>query len=482
MVVSKHNLLYLYATFIFLIFVLIFRIYLNYISDIPLHFDEAQYWGWSKNLEWGYYSKPPMLAWLIRLNNYYCGETEFCIRLSTPILYFISSIFVFLSVKILTKSNLSSGFGATVFNLMPGITFSTFISNTDVPLIFFSSLFSFIFLKIYTSKSTSYFNYIFLGIVFGLGFLSKYAMTYLLFSIFIISLLFTGIKEKFLNKKSLIFFLTFLLIIIPHLFWNYNNGFVTFNHTAENTNFKHINLNFKEPFLFLFSQFIVFGIYPFYLILRLTVKLKSLDEQNIVLLIFFLTPILLISILSLFSRANANWAAVSFPFGCILLSNIFYSKGFLKKRSLSIISQISLSLLIIILIFYGKNFGFDPFTKIRHGKELAKYVSLELKAIENVAFMADDREDFALMLYYVKDFKGKRVKWNGDIKVDDHYELTTDANKLANNNILFLTRTMPTQEMLDRVTSYKLLKSFQIINKSKVKNYNLYLFKKWKAK
>ena len=58
--------------------------------------------------------------------------------------------------------------------------------------------------------------------------------------------------------------------------------------------------------------------------------------------------------------------------------------------------------------------------------------------------MADDREDYAIMLFYIKSFKVKKAKWNGDIKIDDHYELTTNVNNLKGYNLLFLTRTAPT--------------------------------------
>src|SRR5450432_2364124 len=30
--------------------------------------DEAHYWDWSRHLDWGYYSKGPLVAWLIRLS------------------------------------------------------------------------------------------------------------------------------------------------------------------------------------------------------------------------------------------------------------------------------------------------------------------------------------------------------------------------------------------------------------------------------
>jgi hypothetical protein len=34
--------------------------------DHPLAFDEAYYWQWSKNLAWGYYDHPPLIAFMIR--------------------------------------------------------------------------------------------------------------------------------------------------------------------------------------------------------------------------------------------------------------------------------------------------------------------------------------------------------------------------------------------------------------------------------
>ena len=45
---------------------LILRLLSIYISKIDLFFDEAQYWAWSLNLDFGYFSKPPFLAWSIR--------------------------------------------------------------------------------------------------------------------------------------------------------------------------------------------------------------------------------------------------------------------------------------------------------------------------------------------------------------------------------------------------------------------------------
>ncbi|MEM8840085.1 MAG: glycosyltransferase family 39 protein, partial [Pseudomonadota bacterium] len=39
------------------------RLFLVVISPLELYADEAQYWRWGQTLAWGYYSKPPMVAW-----------------------------------------------------------------------------------------------------------------------------------------------------------------------------------------------------------------------------------------------------------------------------------------------------------------------------------------------------------------------------------------------------------------------------------
>ena len=44
---------------------LIMRWIAVYLSSIPISVDEAQYWLWSQNFDFGYYSKPPLIAWII---------------------------------------------------------------------------------------------------------------------------------------------------------------------------------------------------------------------------------------------------------------------------------------------------------------------------------------------------------------------------------------------------------------------------------
>ena len=65
------------------------------LSVVDLFYDEAQYWSWSRDLAFGYYSKPPLLAWLIAVAEQACGSAEWCVRAPAPILYCATSLVVY---------------------------------------------------------------------------------------------------------------------------------------------------------------------------------------------------------------------------------------------------------------------------------------------------------------------------------------------------------------------------------------------------
>src|SRR5437016_794312 len=70
-------------------------------SEVDLFFDEAQYWAWSRELAFGYYTKPPLLAWIIALSERICGSSEACVRAPAPILYFGTSLVVYAIAAVL---------------------------------------------------------------------------------------------------------------------------------------------------------------------------------------------------------------------------------------------------------------------------------------------------------------------------------------------------------------------------------------------
>ena len=64
-------------------------------SQTELFFDEAQDRSWSQDLAFGYFSKPPLIAWIIRGATSVCGDGEACVRAAAPLLYFATSIVLY---------------------------------------------------------------------------------------------------------------------------------------------------------------------------------------------------------------------------------------------------------------------------------------------------------------------------------------------------------------------------------------------------
>jgi 4-amino-4-deoxy-L-arabinose transferase-like glycosyltransferase len=60
---------------------LINLVYVACLCPLDLAPDEAHYWDWSRHLDWCYYSKGPLVAWLIRSSCVLFGTTPFAVRL-----------------------------------------------------------------------------------------------------------------------------------------------------------------------------------------------------------------------------------------------------------------------------------------------------------------------------------------------------------------------------------------------------------------
>ena len=51
-------------------------VFLLWGCDWDLCGDEAEYWAWSRKLDWSYFSRGPVIAWLIRLGTEAPGRIE----------------------------------------------------------------------------------------------------------------------------------------------------------------------------------------------------------------------------------------------------------------------------------------------------------------------------------------------------------------------------------------------------------------------
>lgn len=300
---------------------LVFRIVWLFFSPLGLHGDEAQYWAWSKDLEWGYFTKPPLIAAIIAITTSIFGDSEWAIRVSSPALHSITGFMLFLIGRRLYDAR--TGFwAATIYLLMPALFVSSAIVSTDVSLLLCWSIALHALVRMRDGAGLS--AAVQFGLAIGVGLLAKYAMLFFVPALVMTMLIDLPLRRALLSGKGVLAVLLTGLIIAPNIIWNLQNDFATLSHTVSNTNMEagpHINI--IELARFLGDQFGVFGPVTFVLLILalITTWRGKLSRDAKWLSLFVLAPLLIISTQALLSRANANWAVTAYIGAALLVAH-----------------------------------------------------------------------------------------------------------------------------------------------------------------
>lgn len=441
---------------------LIFKIYDLSLARYALYGDEAQYWTWAKALDWGYYSKPPVVAWLIALTTWLFGDSVMAIRLASPILHFFTSLFVFGIGK--RTHTLKTGFwAAIIYATLPAVTLSSTLISTDPALLFCWSLSLYAFVRALETDRLCW--WLLLGVGVGFGLLTKYSMLFIGISALLYVWWEKRLLSTVLNPKTLIAVLIAFIVYLPNLLWNMRHGFVSFRHTGDNAEGAGFGFYPGELAEFFFSQFAVFGPILFAVLLILlwkSAKEKDIHGPRALMLAFILPPLGVITLISLLSRAHANWAAT------IYIAASVWVVGWLlrtKKRKKWLMVS-----LVLHLVAAGVFFAYpvivekaditvmrktDPFRRLKGHTELARAVAERQKQYPGTRIVAEERRLVASFMYYLGKSKvdngvtritpARIYKWNGDGKVQDQYDLVTDMNKEKGRNFLLISRTVEPQ-------------------------------------
>ncbi|MGH6952368.1 MAG: ArnT family glycosyltransferase [Vitreimonas sp.] len=304
------------------------RVAALFYNPLTLYFDEAQYWMWSRTLDWGYFTKPPMVAWVIAATTAVFGDAEWAVRLGAPLAHAVSAGAIFG----LTRAMYGSwpGFWAGLsWLLLPGVFFSSSLISTDAILLPLWALALYAMWRLIETRSWIW--AILLGVFFGAGVLAKYAMLYFVVCTALAAWKIQPMREALARGRGVVAGLIGAAFIAPNVWWNVQNGFVTARHTAANA---RLNLDdmfhIDELLEFLGGQGAVIG--PLILfalcwaLWRAMRRASGLGIEDKFLIAYILPPLVFVSIIAFVSRANANWAAVSYPAILVwVIGNLFTS-------------------------------------------------------------------------------------------------------------------------------------------------------------
>jgi len=387
-------------------------------KNLPLDVIEALAWG--SNLDWGFNKHPPMSAFFPEVFFQIFGSQDWVYYLLSQIFVLIAFYYVFkLAYEVLGNIKLS----LISVLLLESIYFYNFTTpefNVNVCQLPFWSLVVYYSWKIYDTKDIKFIDCFLIGLFAAVGFLSKYLFIYLLASITLlfIYLIFVKRTKKF-DFKYLITIEVFLVLLVPHLIWLFNNDFITLTYGLKRTGLEGSGIldHLKYPIIFLGKQIGI--LIPFFFLIYLLVKkIKfkfNLKDKKLLFLLFVnILPIVLMLLTSLItgSKVRTMWMTPFYLFFGVLFVYIFQSQINTKKINSFLYGFLFLFFLSPILYSYDSISKTDKRTDYP-GKEVAAKVQIvwQQDFDKEIEFVIGNEWKAGNLSYHLK----SRPTWEGFI-------------------------------------------------------------------
>ena len=448
-------------------------------TPLELSADETQYWLWSQNLSWGYFSKPPLIAWLINLSNLIFGDYDFAVRIFAPILHGITALVIFYLSREIISNSVSHFLSSLIWLTLPIVGVGSFLMSTDTPLMLIWTVSLLLIVRAY--KTENKINWIIAGLVSGLGIYAKYAALYLPLGLIIFFLFRINKNSKFYLSYLSLFIFSFIIISIPNIIWNFFNNFYTVSHLSSNAVIDTPSYSILGSIIFLLSQIIVMGPIIFFIFVISLLNYKNLNSI-FGLIFFFVLPVFFIMIFQgFFSEANANWAATSLP-GITIICGYFLSKS-MSIAFIALATNTIICLVIFIISITGNFILFDlksdPLRKLKGWQYLSKDIVNTLDAQKTNLILVDRRGIAAELIYYLRSENIRIRVPKSSNPPENHYQLNYSINEEESKKFYYLTENdkIP-NHIIKNYTVSKVGMSKTQISKNRSRILYFYYFKK----
>tara|TARA_B100001057_G_scaffold99354_1_gene96143 strand:+ start:4497 stop:5819 length:1323 start_codon:yes stop_codon:yes gene_type:complete len=403
--------------------------------NLPLDVIEALAWG--SNLDWGFNKHPPMSAFFSEVFFQIFGPQDWSYYLLSQIFILIAFYFVFkLANEIFGNIKLS----LISVLLLESIYFYNFTTpefNVNICQLPFWSLVVYFSWKVYKTEKIDLVDCLLIGLFAAAGLLSKYLFIYLLVSInlLFIYLIFYKKSKKF-DFKYLISIEVFIVLLVPHLIWLFNNDFITINYGLNRTGLEGSGVldHFKYPLIFLGKQIgllIPFLILIFLLVKKFNFKINLKDKKLVFLIFVNILPIVLMFITSVItgSKIRTMWMTPFYLFFGVFFVYLFKNQINYKKINSFLYGFLFFFFLSPILYTYESITNTGKRTDYP-GKEIAVKVQIiwDQEYKNEIQFVTGNEWEAGNLSYHLK----SRPKWEGftkneNIKKSSHFICVDDV-------------------------------------------------------
>lgn len=467
---------------IWLSILIIFVVRIMIAAGMNLVPDETYYWDWSRFLSLGYFDHPPMVAWLVFMATSVLGNTFWAIK-AVPLFggFGISIILFFLGKRFLTTVN-----GIIIFLMLVSFTLvfaiGGLILTPDIPMVFFWTLG--LLLAYQALIEAEKWAWPALGVVAGLGLLSKYTFVLFGFTILLFMLSDASYRKLFLNWKPWTALILSIIVFIPNLIWNMQNSWISFafqlgSRSGQPNFWKRVTyfLEYVGAEIGLLSPFV------FIVLIMATILILRKYSKNYelrFLLLFTYVPLIFFAIFSWRNRIEPNWPAPAL-ITAILLVMWYWEKSQQNRGKIRFINfAIIFSLFTTAIIVIHGIFPFLPIAAEKDRTSAQRGWNEFIAQVNKVRINENPQLDYPLiansyqitsMLAFYSPDQPRTHSLNLYVR-SNHYALLAGRTEALNDTIIFVAEFFQEEFPKDYLEAFKYYREMKFIDREIGTNYS----------
>ena len=295
----------------YLLLAALFVLNLIQASFTELIFDEAYYWYYAQNLDWGYFDHPPMVAFLIEVSSWFF-DGELGVRFMSCVLSVGTYVVLWSAIDHPKKKDYVPHFFLLLFSMTLMNAYG-FFTLPDTPLLFFTALFLLLYKKFL--EKPDYWTTIALGLVMAALMYSKYHAVLVILFVFLSNI------NLVYNGKAWLAVVVALVCYVPHFMWLFEHDFVSIKyHLFERPNQAYSFEKFTLGYLL--NLVAIFGLL-FYWVYFALIKDKDSDKFSKALRFLTYGVVLFFFVSSFNRRVQTQWVIIiSIPLAIIAFKHL----------------------------------------------------------------------------------------------------------------------------------------------------------------
>ncbi len=298
------------------VFIARIGVMLLFVHGADLAGDEAYYWDWGRRPDWCYYSKPPMIGWMMGAIGALTGNAEWGIRFAALLLGTVTLIIIH-SIALLLFDARTAFLTALLVLLTIANAGLNLLLTIDAPLLLFWTLGLLLF-WLAAEKPKDNIPWLALALVIGFGTLSKQMMLAFPALMLVFAIVSREDRALLRNPRMWLAILCGMAFIIPVLRWNQQHAWITLEHTKHH--FDAAQMDFlgwlSRTFENVGLQALIYTPVTFVALVAAMIaavkKRKELTRPLLFVTLASSPALACFALLALRQRINPNWPAAFF--------------------------------------------------------------------------------------------------------------------------------------------------------------------------